>query len=371
MLFMPTLVLFFQENGLSMTQVLLLQSVFSIAIVALEVPSGYVSDVLGRKKTIIMAVFSALLGYVTYSIGFNFWTFLIAELLLAIAGSLMSGTDSALLYDSLLQHKKEKDYKKVEGKVQTITSFSEGTAAIIGGFLAVLSLRTPIIIYTILLLAVIPIAFSIKEPSRKKYVAESNPLVEIAKIMKYSVHKNKAIRYFILYAAIINAGTLTLVWFAQPFLQETGLNIKYFGVVWAIANFSVGIFSWQADKYENFFGRKKSLISLVIILVTGYILVASFQQIWAIIFLLPFYFVRGISNPILKDYINNLVSSDIRATVLSVKNLGARLLFAIIGPIIGLITDTFTLQIAFMSSAIIFSTLGIFSLLMLKVTDLL
>jgi len=55
LLIMPIVVLFFQDNGLSMTQIFLLNSIFSISIVLFEIPSGYFSDVMGRKKCLIIA----------------------------------------------------------------------------------------------------------------------------------------------------------------------------------------------------------------------------------------------------------------------------------------------------------------------------
>ena len=53
--FVPIIVLFWQENGLSMTEVMVLQSFFALAIVFLEVPTGYFADVFGRKRSLILA----------------------------------------------------------------------------------------------------------------------------------------------------------------------------------------------------------------------------------------------------------------------------------------------------------------------------
>jgi MFS family permease len=68
----PIITLFLQDNGLSVTEVMLLQSVFSVIIVLLEVPSGYFSDIFGRKKTLIISSFFSLLGIIFYSLGASF-----------------------------------------------------------------------------------------------------------------------------------------------------------------------------------------------------------------------------------------------------------------------------------------------------------
>ncbi|RME62044.1 MAG: MFS transporter, partial [Candidatus Dadabacteria bacterium] len=51
---MPVIVLFFKENGLSMKDVFILQALFSVAVVIFEIPSGYFSDVVGRRTTLIV-----------------------------------------------------------------------------------------------------------------------------------------------------------------------------------------------------------------------------------------------------------------------------------------------------------------------------
>ncbi|MBS3111821.1 MFS transporter [Candidatus Woesearchaeota archaeon] len=365
MLIMPIIVLFFQENGLSMKEVLLLQSIFSIGIILFEIPSGYFSDVIGRKTTIVIGCILGFLGFSIYSFSYGFWGFLIAELTLGLGSSFLSGTDSAIIYDSLIQSKKEKDYKKIEGRMLSVGNFSEAIASFLGGFVALISLRTPFYIETILMLFTIPLAFTLIEPKRQKYENEEGPIKEIIKIVKYSIHHNGEIKWLIFYSGFIGASTLTMVWFIQPYFQFVGLPLAYFGIAWGILNLSVGIFSLYAHKIEFFFGRKKSLISLIFISFIGYMLLGIFSSLWAISFIILFYFVRGISGPILKDYVNKIISSNMRATVLSVKNLFGRLVFAIIGPFIGWITDIYSLQLALLTSGSIFVILGIISLLFL------
>ena len=94
-------------------------------------------------------------------------------------------------------------------------------------------------------------------------------------------------------------------------------------------------------------------------------LLGLFQSLWAIVFIVLFYFVRGVSTPVLRDYVNKIITSNMRATVLSVKNLVGRLIFAIIGPFIGWIADIYSLQLALLSSGSIFVVFGIISLLFL------
>jgi len=73
---MPIVVPFYESNGLSMKDIMILQAVYSIAIVVLEVPSGYLADVIGRKKTLIIGAVFGILGFTTYNFSFGFMGFL-------------------------------------------------------------------------------------------------------------------------------------------------------------------------------------------------------------------------------------------------------------------------------------------------------
>jgi MFS family permease len=365
MLIMPIIVVFYQANGLSMREVLLLQSAYSIAIILLEIPSGYFSDVLGRKPTITIGCVLCFLGLLTYALTSGFWGFLIAELTIGLGASFMSGTDSALLYDSLVEMGKEQQFKKIEGRRVAVTNFSEGIAGIVGGMLAVINLRAPFFTEAGVIFLSIPIALSLVEPTRHKYQSKEGTWRGIMKIVKYSLHDHKEVKWLIFYSGVANAATLTAVWFVQPYLQFVGLPLLYFGWMWAALNISVGLFSLWAHKYEEGLGRKASLVSLIFLAFIAYLLVGFSQSFFAIAYLFIFYFVRGISVPVLTDYVNQIITSDLRATVLSVKNLVSRALFAVLGPFLGWISDVYSLQTALLTSGAIFFCLGVISLIFL------
>ena len=81
-----------------------------------------------------------------------------------------------------------------------------------------------------------------------------------------------------------------------------------------------------------------------------------------IVTLLVFYFCRGIATPVLKDYINRITTSDIRATILSIRSLLIRAFFAAIAPLFGYLTDHFSLRQAFIMLGIVFIVLTITSI---------
>ena len=362
----PIIVLFFKENGLSMKEILLLQSIFSIAVISLEVPTGYFADRFSRKTSILIGGVFATIGYTVYSLSYTFLGFLSAELILGVGLCFVSGADSAMLYDTLLENGKEGEYKKVEGKNGSLGMISEGATSIIGGFLALVSLRFPLYWDAGLAFLIIPAALLLVEPKRQEMKSTENSFVKMYKLIKFSLNDHKELKWLIIYSAIVSASTLTMVWFIQVYWADAGVPLKFFGVLWAILQFTSAFFSWHAHGIEKYLGRRKSLIALIVFPVVGYFLLSSLVFIWFGIFMLLFYITRGISNPVISDYINGLVSSDVRASILSVKNLIGRLVFSVIGPFVGWINDAISLQAALAASGLIFLLSGVIALLFMK-----
>ncbi|QTA78777.1 Major facilitator superfamily transporter [Desulfonema limicola] len=362
LLFMPVIVLFFKENGLTMSEVLLIQSIFSIGVIVFEIPSGYFGDIIGRKASIAVGSVLSFIGFLIYSLSNGFWGFLSAELILGFGVSFISGSDSALLYDTLAAIGMEGDYLKIESRMISIGNFSEGVAGIIGGFLATITLRTPLLIETIIIFFAIPLSITLYEPERIKPDNTDGNFKTILKIFRYAICEHQELKLVIIYSGFLGSSTLTMVWFIQPYFGLSGLPLSLFGLVWAVLQFSVGIFTLYAKKLEKKLGRFRVLILLCILSFTGYTIVGLFQSLWAVPFILIFYFVRGIGVPLLREYINSLITSDIRATILSINSMAVRIVFAIAGPVIGCLNDQLSLPDALLMAGFIFVVPGILSL---------
>ncbi|MBN2519584.1 MAG: MFS transporter [Bacteroidales bacterium] len=353
MLFMPIIVIFYQENGLDEQKIANLLAIYSIVIAISEIPSGYLSDVWGRKNTIILGVGFSFLGFVIYSVSSRFMSFVVAELFLGIGQSMVSGADSALLYDSLLEMKKENKFVKYEGRMVSVGNFSEAAAGILGGILADISIRYPFYVQTGVSFFAIPAAIFLIEPSRHEALEEYN-IRQIIKIVKYSLIDNKLLRYAILLSSVVGVATLSMAWFAQLYFNFIHLKLSYIGIIWTVLNLTVGVFSFLSYKVENKIGEKRALWLIAVFIPLGYILLCNFATWWGILIIFLFYIIRGIATPILKNNINKFTKSNIRATVLSVRDLVIRVFFAIIFPFLGWYNKIFNLLSAILLAGIIF-----------------
>lgn len=364
MLFMPVVVPFYESNGLGIDQLMIIQAVYSISIVALEIPSGYLADGLGRRLTIILGTIFALLGFILYALLHGFWGFLMAEILLGIGASLVSGADSALLYDSLIELKKAKDYVKIEGRVTSVGNFSEATAGVIGGLLAgYAGIRYPYYFQVVVTLFGIPAAFLLLEPDIHKGRPRAS-FSDILRIVKFSMIDNALLRRNIIYSSVIGASTLTMAWFVQPYFKLVGIPLSSYGILWTSLNFTVALTALMAYRLEKKIGESWIIVGITILIAAGYILTGILVSVWSLAFIFVFYMVRGIATPVLKDYINRLTPSEMRATVLSIRNFTIRILFAFIGPFLGWYTKKFSLPQALLLAGITFLVLGSFTVLL-------
>ena len=362
MLFMPFMIPFYEDNGLSYGQITILKAIYSIAIVVLEIPSGYLADVLGRKKTLIIGSILGFIGFFTYSISYGLIGFLIAEIILGFGQSLISGADSAMLYDTLDDLGQKDEYTKYEGRVISIGNLSETLAGIAGGVLVGISLRFPYIVQTGVAFIAIPAALTLIEPKRK-IIASNFGFKYILEIVKNSLYDNKELRWNIIHSSIIGAATLTMATLiVQKYLLLIDIPLFYFGIIWPALNITVGIVAFYAYKIERKFKKTNSLILISIFIPLGFIALSQIVGYWGLAILFIFYVFRGFATPILKDYINRLCNSDIRATVLSVRNFVIRIFFAILSPFVGWRTDNYSLQEALLISGILFLFLAMITL---------
>ena len=371
LLLMPVLVLFYQENGLSLQEVFYIQAFYSVCIILFEVPSGYFADRLGRKRSLVIGTILGAAGFWVYAFSLALSHFLLAQFLIALGASFISGSDSALLYDTLIYLERRHEYQKAAGRLSSTANFSEGIAALLGGALALISLRTPLYGQAVLALAAIPLAGSLVEPPRKTAETPGNSFRAVIHIVRYALHGHAEIKWLILYSSLVGTSTFTIVWLVQPYLTAIELPLAWFGVAWAVLQFSVGFFAVNAYRIEAFLGRRRSLVSLILLSSVGYVMLSQFQALWAVVFLFVFYLVRGINGPVMNDYINRCVDSDIRATVLSVKSLVGRLMFTLLGPAVGWVSDTYSLSAAFLICGVVFFVFGVVFLLFLHKNEVL
>jgi len=363
-LVMPVIFPFYNSMGLTITEIMVLKSVYSVVIVSLELPSGYFADVLGRKKTLVAGAFLCAAGFYIYSFSFSYVGFLIAEVALGAGQSFISGADSAMLYDTLSSGRKEGEYTRYEGINASIGNFSEAFAGLAGGAMALISLRLPFYGQALIASTAIPAALMLTEPHFLKKKESSTGLKDIIRVLNTIIIREKDLRFNLLFSSIIGAATLLMAWFAQPLFEKMLLPLALYGIVWTGLNLTTGGASILAHRIEKKLGESVTLKVIAILIPLLMIFSGIASPVAIIPILVFFYFLRGIATPVLKDYINRQTGSEVRATVMSLRDLVIRIFFALFAPFAGWLTDSYSIGAGLAFSGVFILILSLVTLLL-------
>ncbi len=355
LLIMPIIYPFYRDLGFSMQEIMWLPAAFSLSITLMEIPSGYLGDLFGRKKSLVVGHTIVFLGYLAYCFSYGFWELLTAECLMGVGVSFISGSDSAMMYDTLKQLNKTDDYVKVEGRNYAIGNFSEAAAGIMGAALAVQHLRLPFYVQTVLMGLGALFAFSLIEPKRTNKFSKSKNWENVQSAISFAFVQNKDLLWFILFSSVMGCSTLTMAWYAQPYFEYSDIPLFYYGVLWAALNATVGIAAWFAHRAHDRFRNRNISLFIIFAISIGFIGTALSPAMVGLVFIFLLYIGRGIASPVLVNFIHERTPSEMRATVLSMRSFIIRIAFAALAPLLGYITDLWSLQTSlFLGGTMIF-----------------
>lgn len=152
------------SQSLSLGQVIQLSAVYYLSVFILEVPSGYFSDRIGRRTTLMLAACALLASYCCFIVGANFWWFATGQFLLAMGIAMQSGTDTALLYDSLKALGRESEYAGREANAEQWGLIMLAIATLSGGALGLIDLRLAYVFSLLCAIIMLGLVWRLVEP---------------------------------------------------------------------------------------------------------------------------------------------------------------------------------------------------------------
>ncbi|HAU66468.1 MAG: Nitrate/nitrite transporter [Candidatus Uhrbacteria bacterium GW2011_GWF2_39_13] len=358
MFYTPIIILFYQHNGLTLTQIMVLQSISAIIWIVMEIPTGHFADSIGKKKSLLITSVFATLAMIAFVLGTNFYYFLIATIFWALAGAFISGADSAFIYDTLKSLGKENSYKKVWGNTVFFYSIGISIASVVGGLLGGFNLRYPFLAMIPFYLLLILVSLSFYEPEPRETFSKQSSIFNSMKAVKKSVFQNKKIRQLLLYSAIIASAIGVAYWLYQPYFKLSGLDAVYFGLVFATFNVIKALSAKYSHIIEELLGQNTSLVLLFLLTSLCYILMGNIIFIFSFVIVFIFQFIDGFSSVVISDYIHKETDSTIRATVFSVKSFIEHIFYALMAPMVGWLVDVYTLPQALTVMGIIIGIAG-------------
>lgn len=157
-------------------------SVFSVVMVTaalLDVPTGVYSDQLGRKRCIVIGAACAVAYSLCYASASGFWLLAVGAAFEGASRAFYSGSDSALLYESLAAEGREGEYHGYAGRAAAMFQLALGSSALLGGIVAVWSLSAVVWLSVIPQVGCLLVALRFREPPRRWQAAPRKPLAHL------------------------------------------------------------------------------------------------------------------------------------------------------------------------------------------------
>jgi len=216
-------------RGMSVLDISLLITWWSVTSMAMEVPSGALADAWSRKKLLVLAPLIKSLCFVTWFFaGGRFWLFALGFLLWSIGSSFRSGTSEALLYDTLVHHGRQDEYEQVLGKRQFYFYLALAISMVSGGFIAAYRMDWAILLSVIPLLFSAAAALRLEDPPKAKSTEEVHYLQHLRLAMR-EMRSNRVLLLLVVCLWLLPFGALEE--FDQLYYQLVRLPISAFGVV--------------------------------------------------------------------------------------------------------------------------------------------
>jgi len=363
--------IFLALKGFSLLHLGILEGFFHITSFLMEVPTGAVADIYGRKVSRITGRLSFL-----FSLAFMFFADSLSGqmagfALCAIGYNLESGAGEALVYDSLKFLKREDEFKKIKGKEELCYQSASIIAFSTGGFLALRNYSWLFIATAAMsVLALVTALFMKEAPFKSKKHNESLTSGIIKSIVGQTrdsiriVKERPRITLLIIFTELCFTFSVCAFFYLQNYWKLNGRTEIYIGLVFSIQALAAGLTSFAAPVVEKKMGEKKILVFMPLLLIIC-LWIIGLSEYRAIAFILT-----GISEGIIivavSDYLNKLIPSQNRATILSFQSMAFSLFMIMLFPLTGYLGDLLNLQMAFTINAVLATLLYIFFLLSIR-----
>jgi MFS family permease len=344
--------LFLLDAGLNNAGAFAANAFFTAGMVIFEVPTGVVADTYGRRTSYLLGAVTLLLSTLLYlwmwQIHAPLWGWAIASILLGLGFTFFSGATEAWLVDALASAGVKDSLEAVLAKGQVAGGAAMLTGSVAGGFIAqATNLGVPYLIRSVLLGLTLVSAFLwMKDlgftPDRSKGV-----LVEVRRILRESVEsgwRNPPVRWLML-AALCAGGVDIFAFYAlQPYLLELYGDPRAFGIAGLAAAVIAGtemVAGIIVPRLRHLFRRRTHALIITYLIGAGCLAALGLTRSFpvAVALLVVWGLTFSIGMPIRQAYINGIIPTQQRATVLSFDSLMSSAGGVVAQPALGRVAD--------------------------------
>lgn len=310
---------FYWSKLASFSQIGTIFAVLTLVWIFLEIPTGAIADMFGRKKSTTIGAFFLALGSISMVVATNFWYLIIGGLLQNMGRAFISGSLEALVYDDLKKNNLEESYDDVIAAQTKIRYVAYAIATLSGGFLYLVYFRLPHFLTALVDILVFSLTFLLVEIQHAKPPAQSFKNYLKQNLEGFKQLAKKELRPFIILIIAFETIFFLYDWGLSKATMAVnfGYNSAGQGIVYTImalaSAYLVGKVIYIRDKIGDF----KGVILLNILLGLGFVLSAFPWGYFGVLVLFLIEISGAMSSPWISTIVNKHINSQDRATTLS------------------------------------------------------
>ncbi|MBO4458858.1 MAG: MFS transporter [Butyrivibrio sp.] len=323
-------------RGFSTATIGFAESIFHIASMVFEVPSGAVADVFGRKKTMVASRAMAVLSAIMMIFSDSFLSIAITMVVSALSYNLASGTREAMAYDSLKEAGIEKEYDKFASNDLIVYQITSSLATLLAGAAIALGYKRAYAVDVLVGLLSIVIAASLTEV-KMEISSEKSVKKRFKEVVEESVSfikDNPKVRHIIFVNAFIGAVSILVLFFLQAKLPKMGIKEALFGPALFVMGLGAALGAKATTIIKSSGYRKVCVMSFSCV---TFALAMSFSGNTILVILGGFIGAFGDNFIQVKAdvMLNGMIPSEQRATLMSVNSFAFSVVMIILSPIFG------------------------------------
>jgi MFS family permease len=346
--------LFLLDAGLSNTEAFAANAFFAVGQVIFEIPTGVVADTRGRRLSFMLGAGTLLLSTLLYLVMWNiqapFWAWAIASALLGLGFTFFSGATEAWLVDALGATGFIGDLESVFGRAQVIGGGAMMVGSVAGGFIAqATDLGVPYIVRAALLGVTLVVAWWFMHDLGFTPQRGVTPITAARTVISGAVDgglRNRPVRWLML-AAPFTVGVGFYAFYAlQPYLLELYGDPNAYGIAGLAAAVVAGsqmVGGLTVPLVRRFFMRRTDALILAGVLTVIFLVLIGLTDSFlvAVVLMTAWGIIAAIEEPFRRAFINGLIPSQQRATVLSFDSLIGSAGGVVAQPALGRTADVF------------------------------
>jgi MFS family permease len=326
--------IFLLDAGLSNLEAFAANAFFTAGMVVFEVPTGIVADTVGRRTSYLLGTLtltaSTLLYVLLWQVDGPFWQWALVSMLLGLGFTFFSGAVEAWLVDALTATGFTGDLESVFGRGQVVTGAAMLTGSVAGGFIAQqVSLGAPFVLRGLILIVMFAVAFRLMHDVGFSPEQGGRPLAEMRKIASASIEygwRVPAVKWLMVESLFTGGVAIYAFYALQPYLLELYGDPEAYQIAGLVAAIIAGaqiLGGLAAPRIRRLFHRRTSaLIATSGLSVVTLGLIGIVESFWPVIGLIVVWgLLFAASMPIRQTYLNGLIPSRQRATILSFDSL--------------------------------------------------